>query len=123
MNEKGRAKYEIVVVVIVVALAIAVTAGLYASRSKVFNGKRMIAELSALRSGVALYMTVNKTQPPDLETLLKSTYNAGGGAKRPYVENITANAQGKPVDPFGKPYLYDAKRGLVSSASSGYEKW
>ena len=86
MNERGRAKYEIVIVVIVVALVIAIAAGLYAMRTKVFNGKRMIAELSALRSSVSLYMTINKDQPPNLETLFKSTYDAGGGAKRPYVQ-------------------------------------
>ena len=122
MNEKGRAKYEIVVVVIVVALAIAVAAGLYAARTKVFSGKRTMTELSAIRAGVALYMETNKSRPADLATLLKSTYNVNG-VQRHYVEGIETNANGEPVDPFGKPLVYDAKRGLVSSASPGYEKW
>lgn len=123
MNVKGRAKYEIVVVVIVVLLAIAVAVGLYAGRSKVHNGKRVIAELSAIRSAVTLYANVNKAMPPDLETLVKSTYDAGGGVRRPYLEKMKVSVEGKLVDPFGKPYVYDTKRGLVSSASKGYEKW
>lgn len=122
MNVRGRAKYEIVVVVIVVLLAIAVAVGLYAGRSKVHNGKRVINELSAIRAAVTLYADVNKAMPPNLETLTKATYDAVG-AKRPYLEKIKTDAQGKLVDPFGKPYAYDAKRGMVSSASPGYEKW
>jgi len=123
MNTGGRAKYEIVIVVLVVALVIAFAPGLYAAKSKVFNDKRMITEISATRSGVTLYMTLNKKRPANLETLFKTTYNAGGKAKRPYLDQITTNTSGQPVDPFGKPYAYDARRGLVSSASSGYEKW
>lgn len=122
MDVRGRAKYEIVVVVIVVLLAIAVAVGLYAGRSKVYNGKRMITELSAIRAAVTLYADTNKAMPPNLETLMKSTYDVAG-ANRPYLESIQINAEGKLIDPFGKSYVYDAKRGMVSSASPGYEKW
>jgi type II secretory pathway pseudopilin PulG len=122
MDVRGRAKYEIVVVVIVVLLAIAVAIGLYAGRSKVHNDKLVINELSAIRSAVTLYADVNKAMPPNLETLTKSTYDVAG-ANRPYLDSIKTNAEGKLVDPFGKPFVYDAKRGLVSSTSPGYEKW
>lgn len=123
MNVRGRAKYEIVVVVIVVLLAVAVAVGLYAGRSKVHNGRRMISELSAIRSSVTLYADMNKALPSNLETLTKSTYTAGDGTKRLYLEKIKPGAAGKLVDPFGKAYVYDTKRGLVSSSSLGYEKW
>lgn len=123
MDAKGRAKYEIFVVVIVVLLAVAVAVGLFAERSKVHNGKRMIAELSAIRSAVSLYAVVNKEMPPSLETLAKSTFDAGNGTKRPYLEKMTVDTSGKLVDPFGKPYNYDSKRGLVVSSSKGYESW
>lgn len=122
MNVKGRAKYEIVVIVIVVLLAVAVAVGLYAGRSKVFNGKRMITELSAIRAAVTLYANMNKALPPSLDTLAKATYDVNG-KQQSYVQNIKTNAEGKLIDPFGKPYSYDPKRGLVSSSSPGYEKW
>ena len=123
MNVSGRAKYEVVVVVIVVLIAIAIAVGLYAARTKVYNGKRVVAELSQIRSAVALYTTTNKTLPPNLETLAKGNYSAPNGTQRPYLEKIKTNGEGKLMDPFGTPYAYDAKRGLVSSASKGYEKW
>jgi len=123
MNVRGRAKYEIVIVVIIVLLAIAVAAGLYAARTKVLNGKRMISELSTIRAAVMIYANVNKTMPLNLEILFKSSYDAGGGMKRPYLESIKTNQKGEPIDPFGKSYVYDAKRGLVYSGSPGYEKW
>ena len=53
---------------------------------------------------------------------MKSTYDVAG-VNRPYLESIQVNAEGKLIDPFGKPYVYDAKRGMVSSAAPGYEKW
>lgn len=122
MNVRGRAKYEVVIVAIVVLLAIAIAVGLYAGRSKVHNGKRMIAELSAIRSAVSLYTTTNKALPPNLEVLTKTTYDAGG-SKRAYLEKMKANAEGKLIDPFGKPYAYNMKRGLVASTSPGYGEW
>lgn len=122
MNVSGRAKYEVVIVAIVVLLAIAIAVGLYAGRSKVHNGKQMIAELSAIRSAVSLYTTTNRALPPNLEILTKATYDAAGVA-RPYLEKMHTNAEGKLVDPFGKPYSYDTKRGLVASTSPGYGEW
>lgn len=122
MNARGRAKYEVVVVVIVVLLAIALAVGLYSARSKVHNDKLVINKLSAIRSAVMLYADINRAMPPDLETLTKSTYEVGG-VSRPYLDSIETDAEGKLVDPFGEPFVYDAKRGMVSSASPGYEKW
>lgn len=122
MNVRGRAKYEIVVVVIVVLLAIAVAVGLYAGRSKVNSSKLVISELSAMRAAVTLYADTNKALPPNLLALVKSTYETGG-VRRPYLEKIKTNAEGVPIDPFGKPFAYDAKRGTVSCASPGYQNW
>jgi type II secretory pathway pseudopilin PulG len=123
MNVMGRAKYEIVIVVIIVVLAVALAMGLYAGRTKIHNGKRLVNELQAMRTGIELYMTLNRSVPPTLETLAKSTYDSGDGTQRPYLENIPIGGKGKMMDPFGHPYKYDSKTGYVCSTTPGYQNW
>ena len=123
MNARGRAKYEIVIVVIIVVLAVALAMGLYAGRTKIHNGKRLVNELQGLRTGVELYMTLNRSIPSNLETLAKSTYDSGDGTQRPYIENLPTNEKGQIIDPFGHPYKYDPKTGYVCSTTPGYQTW
>ena len=123
MDIRGRAKYETVIITIIVVLAIALSVGLYSGRAKIHNGKRLINELQGLRTGIELYMMLNKSIPPSLETLAKSTYDAGDGTQRPYIENLPTNDKGQVIDPFGHPYDYDPKTGYVYSTAPGYQNW
>ncbi|PIU57707.1 MAG: hypothetical protein COS89_03830 [Deltaproteobacteria bacterium CG07_land_8_20_14_0_80_38_7] len=123
MNISGRAKYEVVVVVILVVLCVGLTIGLYSSRTKVENDKVLMNELTAMRTAVSLYMTLNKAVPPNLNTLMTATYDAGDGVKRSYLDKLQLNVEGGLVDPFGNAYGYDATRGYVYSTTKGYSNW
>jgi type II secretory pathway pseudopilin PulG len=122
MAEVKRSPFEILVVVVVVALTIVLGASLYAGRTKIEKSNMLINEMSALRSSLLLYKIVNHKNAPDL-AMLTSTEYAMGGVSRPYIERLPLDKQGKIVDPFGNPYLYDARSGWVSSTTHGCERW
>lgn len=123
MDIRARAKYEVVIVIIIVVLAVALSIGLYAGRTKIYNGKRLINELQGMRTAVQLYITLNHSVPPSLETLAKSTFDAGDETQRPYIENLPINDKGEVIDPFGHPYKYNPQKGYVYSTTPGYENW
>lgn len=125
MSVKGRARYEVIVVVIVIVVAVVLAVGLYSRRGKVQNDKILMNELSAMRTSVSLYVTLNKEMPASLKDLTMKTYNLGDGVQKPYLDGIASkiDAAGKFMDPYGNPYGYDPRKGFVYSTTKGYEKW
>ena len=78
-------------------------------------------ELSMLRSSISLYSVLNSKLPKSLDELKNSTYTIDD-VQKPYIEFFNDTNQDL-IDPFGKPYSYNPKKGWVSSASEGYERW
>lgn len=117
------AKYEILIVSAVVILSVVLAAGLYSGRTRIYNSKCLINELQSMRQAVENYARINKVFPPDLNMLMKSTYEPSAGVKRPYLEKIASDRKGRPLDPFGNLYAYEPDKGLVHSQTPGYESW
>jgi hypothetical protein len=117
------ARYEILIVSAVVILAVVLAAALYSGRTKIYNSRCLINELQSMRLALEVYVKINKAFPSDLNSLMKSTYEPSAGTRRPYLEKIAADKQGRPIDPFGNLYEYDSKTGLIHSRTRGYESW
>ena len=122
MGEIKRSPFEVLVVTVVVILTIVLGASLYAGRTKIEKSNMLINEMSALRSTLLLYKIVNHRNVSDLALLTTTEYTMGGVA-RPFIERLPMSNDGKIIDPFGNPYLYDARSGWVSSTTRGCERW
>lgn len=122
-GQKPRARYEWVVILAVLVGCGFLSFGLMQGRGKAQKADLMRTELAQLRSGVQLYMMVNKQNPSSLETLAKETYNLPGESPKPFLSNLQPGPEGRFVDPFGHTYAYDGQKGWVHSTSSGFEKW
>ena len=86
--------------------------------------KAMFYQLQILRSAINLYKFINSRNPPDLGVLAGGVYKfPQEELARRYVENAPIDKNGIVVDPFGKPYYYDAETGWIRSLSKGYEFW
>jgi hypothetical protein len=120
--EKKRAGFEVVIVTVVVILTLALGLLLFKQRDKVQKGRVLIQELAAMRSGVSLFQMINNRLPSDLKELIGSTYEANS-VTHPYIEFSGDKDEGKPLDQFGNPFVYDARTGWVRSSSRGYENW
>lgn len=119
--KKNRAKYEVLVILIVVVAAVVAGIMLHRGKSDLNNGKLLQAQLSQLRLAITTYKTLNKVNPPDLTSLTKLTYSfEPGEAAKPYLSNMGTSKDGKLLDPFGNPYVYDASKGWVASTTPGY---
>jgi len=122
MKRITRSPYEMVVVAVVVVLAVVLGASLYASRAKYQKGSLLVQELGAMRSAIATFKIANKKHPAELKELVTSEYELGG-VKRPFLERLPMSSDGRLVDPFGNPYVYDPSAGWVSSSTPGHERW
>ncbi len=93
----------------------------------------LIMEISNLRRAVNLYAMINKRRPSSLRQLIAEK---AALAKRDiesneyrimivgsYVEGMTADHEGYPLDPFGSRYSYDPETGMVHPSTRGYESW
>lgn len=124
MDQKNKRMLEIAILVIVIAAGVALSAYVLMERGKVAKERQMSGELNTFRAGIALYTMVNKEKPATFKDLLSGTYEVGS-SQLPYVVGVKGDAMkdGKPVDPFGNPYSYDARKGWVYSSTEGYRDW
>lgn len=123
--KKARKKYEVVILLVVIVAAVVVAFGIYSARGKTQRSELMMSELEQIRSSIITYKTLNKSNPPDLVSLTKMTYTfAPGEEPRPYLtKDISTNAKGELVDPFGNPYNYNEAKGWVYSSTKEYKNW
>ncbi len=122
MGKIKRKSYEIVIVTIVVSLAVVLAVSLYASRAKYRKGDMLSRELSTMRSALTTYKLLNKRNAADINALVGSDYEMDG-VKRTYLDMLPMSEDGKIIDPFGNPYLYNPSTGWISSVTPGYERW
>ena len=93
----------------------------------------LIIELSNIRRSVGYFALANKRLPNSLKELTAAKtldpktdiegriYNILVVGS--FVESMTTDEQGSPLDPFGNGYAYELPAGRVHSATEGYEKW
>ena len=91
------------------------------------------AELSNIRSSIALFKMLNNRLPQSLQELMERKVMLPGrtGADQysasfftmEYLVPHTVDAEKNILDPFDNAYRYDPKGGEVRSTTKGYEAW
>ncbi|MBU0505395.1 MAG: hypothetical protein ABII18_05545 [bacterium] len=105
---------------------IAVLLGLYGNvlfhaRSD-YQEIQLLYELRTLRMATQTFQIAYGHKPGSFEELKKATFVDAKGKKRYYLP-IKMRAQKELIDPFGKPYLYEAQTGWIKSSSINYTAW
>jgi hypothetical protein len=90
-------------------------------------------EISNLRMAVNMYVMINKRRPSSLKQLLAekallAKRDIGSNEYRimmigSYIEGMTVDHEGYPLDPLGGRYSYDPETGMVHPSTRGYESW
>jgi hypothetical protein len=83
---------------------------------------QLIYELRALRMATQTFQIASGHKPSNFEELKKATFVDAKGKKRYYLP-IKMREQKELIDPYGKPYSYDAKTGWIHSSSTKYVAW
>jgi type II secretory pathway pseudopilin PulG len=138
-RERGAAAFNTLATSILIAILISTGMTYY---FRVVRQAREVAlrhELANIRTAIVLFVTLNRRFPDNLqeltekECLLPDAENSveaaqvalekGAIFKRSYLETSCVDTQGVVLDPFGKPYRYDPRRGRVTAAETRYEQW
>lgn len=129
----GRTVLESVLVIIFIFIILLIAVDRYSSYAKGIKETLLRVELSNLRTSINYYAAAYKKLPESLKALVDegaasakkdiegTNYNIIISGK--YVEGMSVDAGGYPLDPFGARFGYDPKTGMVRSGSLGYEKW
>ena len=120
MMKKKRPAYEIFIVAVCVVLSVLISGALYAGRLKIQKGQLLQTELGSFRRAIMAYRLEHRANPPSLDAL---TERADGGEGAPYIGVLPGFKEGRAIDPFGNPYVYEPESGWVSSSSVGFERW
>lgn len=129
---QGRSPVEALLVAAFISALLLAALSRYSSSVKSVKETALSVELSNLRTAVGYYVMVNKRLPKSTKDLMRyasaSNSEIQGEDYRviilgKYVESMTLDKDGRPLDPFGNIYDYDVKTGRVSSSTKGYEAW
>lgn len=89
--------------------------------------RRIVAEtllrnqLQGLRTAVQIYLLLNKSNPPHL--LAAADGASAKGTSLLDDLQLTADAKGNLLDPFGQPFEYDRQSGWARSTTEKYREW
>lgn len=132
-NERGKTVYEALLVAMLVGIFMFVGISRYISGVKAVREVALRAELLNLRNAVNLYVMLNKKLPASLKVLLKekAVIPKSNIEGRDYtimlignfVESMTVDDDGYPLDPFHNRYSYNPTTGRVKTSTKGYEAW
>ncbi len=132
-GEHGRTIFETVLILAGIGMLLLFFVDRFYASVRPIKEIAMRMELANLRSAVSNYALYNKKLPGTLQELFEkkaaSPKHSIEGAEfniefhGKYIEGMTTDNDGVPLDPFGNRYSFDAKTGRVRSTTSGYETW
>lgn len=129
----GRTVFETVLILAALGILMLVFLDRFYAAARPIKEIAMRTELANLRSAINNYALYNKKLPGTLKDLFEkkaaSPKHSIEGAEfniefhGKYIEGMTMDNDGFPLDPFGNRYSFDAKTGMVRSTTNGYETW
>jgi len=126
LKNTSRSRLESVVLIVVFAAIFVFLLNSVVMEKKVCRERELISELSQLRSGLALYLAMERVMPDNLVQLCTARYRLpGDGMNRAFVEmqDIRVNDRGEVLDPFKNPYRYDKNRLSITTTTEGFQGW
>lgn len=119
-----RPVWEWLLLAVIFVFALTLVGSVYKYQVKLDRQRNLHSQLEILRTATLLYKSINKTNPTDLKQLADGTFRLeGDDLERRYIEHPPKTINGKILDPFGNPYLYDSRNGWIKSSTRGYEFW
>ena len=120
----GRRHFERGALLAVAVIAVLMMIMAFRFERRLINQRLMFYQLQSMRKSVELYKAITKQNPQSLKVLATTDFSfPGEEQKHRYLESPGMNDRGFFMDPFGHPFLYDAKSGWVKSSTPGYEFW
>ena len=126
LKNAKRSRLESVALVAVFAVMLVFLLNSIVFERKVYRERDLISELAQLRSGLALYVAMEKVRPDNLVQLCTARYRLPGETRsHSFVEipNLRVSEMGEILDPFKNPYYYDRQKPWIASGTEGFQSW
>lgn len=97
-------------------ILIAILLSYYKRYEYILKNRAANEELYHINTAIVLYTVSNGKFPDDLKALTKENFLLQGKKtfiNRKYIEGISIDKDGYPIDPWGRRYKYDKNRGLA----------
>lgn len=127
-GQQGRTLLESLLVLIMVAFFLLIAVEKFWTSAYMAREAALNIELANIRRAVNLYIITKGKIPESLKQLIKEQvvipkHDVLVRMEWPYIQNMSLDEEGYPLDPFGNRFVYDAKNGKVKSGTKGYEMW
>jgi competence protein ComGC len=132
-DRSGRTVLETVLVLLFISIFLVVAIDRFTSSVRSIRENALVVEIGNLRRSVNFYAVINKKLPASLKTLLTEKAMVAREDIRgeeydvvivgSFIESMTVDPDGEPLDPFGNRYVYDPATGRVNSSTPGYGSW
>jgi len=126
-GERGLGAFDTLLVCMLVGLMIAVAFPYYQRLVKDAKEAGLQSALANLRTAIRIYRALEGEYPKDLGVLVHRRFiipiREEGLFSGEYLRAQAQDREGHLIDPFGNVYRYDQRRGVVASATQGYEAW
>lgn len=131
-RERGRSVFETILVLLVVAAALLAAMERLESSARSLKERALTMELANMRRALIQHAMFEKRLPESLAELIDDNMEIPSPVLQDerriiivgkFVEAASRDDEGRPLDPFGAPYLYDPATGRVWSATPGYAAW
>lgn len=127
MDNRGRTTYEALIVTMLAGILLIIAINTFLGTVRLAKEVALRAELGNIRTSVSLYLLLNRHFPESLIEMVSKKYvlpyQEDGVINRAYLETASVDKDGNPLDPFGNPYIYDDKGGMVKSSTVNYQNW
>lgn len=126
-GEQGLGIIDTLIVVVLISILIGVVIPKYQRMAQEAREAVLQVSLGNIRKGIQLYVLTKKEIPPDLQVLIREQVvipmASGTIFSDTYLNSVTMDSEGYPLDPFGNRFGYLPATGQVFSTTKGYEKW
>jgi len=127
LHRRAFSTLELMIVLVIIGVLLMVAAGYY---QEVINRARrevLAAELRNMRLVLQLYRALYRRYPDDIRLLEKvgvvRFYQPERPLQEKYLKFLSIDAEGYPLDPFGRRYFYGPETGEIRSRTPGFESW
>jgi len=125
LDERGETSFESILIALLGGVLLIIAVSNILGSSDLIKERALRIELQNIRTAITLFIIQQKRCPESLAELIEKEYalphSEEGMIKARYLQTASVDSEGRPLDPFGRPYIYDPGRCQIKSATRDYE--
>ena len=126
-NKRGMLFLDLITSLTIICFLIWFFGGIIGGISRNAKETALRYQLNNFRMLLALYKEIKGYYPEDLKVLIQSSHRLSKADElifnEKFLGSLEQDEHGAPLDAFGNLLYYDYRKGIVGSATKGYEHW